>query len=97
MDFQRFKKSVSASEPPGGLSPAVLALWWDAKGDWQKAHVAAQEGDDKAGAWVHAYLHRKEGDAANAGYWYRRAGKAAATSSLEAEWEAIARALLQKA
>ena len=97
MDFAKFKKSVSASAPPGGLSAAALALWWDAKGDWDKAHAAAQEGEDKAGAWVHAYLHRKEGDLSNAGYWYRRAGKSAATSALAAEWEAIARALLNKA
>jgi hypothetical protein len=95
MDFQHFKKSVAAKAPPGGLSPAALALWWDAKGDWDKAHASAQEGEDKAGAWVHAYLHRKEGDLSNAGYWYRRAGKAVATSALEAEWEAIARALLK--
>jgi len=97
MDVAKFKKSVAAAAPPGGLSAAASALWWDAKGDWGKAHAAAQEGDDKAGAWVHAYLHRKEGDLSNAGYWYRRAGKSAATSSLKVEWEAIARALLKKA
>ncbi len=91
-----FKGSVSSSAPPKGLTLAMQALWWDAKGDWGKAHECAQAEEDEAGAWVHAYLHRKEGDLANAGYWYRRAGKAAATMPLAEEWEAIARALLEK-
>jgi hypothetical protein len=95
MDLASFKSSLSASTPPVPLAPALQALWWDAKGDWDKAHGCAQEQDDEAGAWVHAYLHRKEGDAANAGYWYRRAGKTPATLPLAQEWEAIARALLQ--
>jgi hypothetical protein len=94
MDLQTFKASVAAKAPPKDFDPAVQALWWDAKGDWNKAHDRAQAQDDAAGAWVHAYLHRKEGDAGNAAYWYRRAGKPAPTLSLEAEWEAIARALL---
>ena len=97
MDFASFKKSVAAKAPPKELSHAAQALWWDLKGDWDKAHAAAQKGEAKAGAWVHAYLHRKEGDSENAGYWYRRAGKSAATSSLAAEWEAIAKALLGEA
>ena len=94
MDFDAFRRSLSASEPPAGHAPALQALWWDAKGDWDKAHDCAQAQDDAAGAWVHAYLHRKEGDAANAGYWYRRAGRAAARHDLDEEWTAIARALL---
>ena len=97
MDFTTFKHSLAAKAPPKALSHAARALWWDAKGDWDKAHASAQKGEAKAGAWVHAYLHRKEGDAANAGYWYRRAGKTAAGGPLAAEWEAIARALLGKA
>jgi hypothetical protein len=95
MDLPRFKQSVSAKAPPKGLSSAVEALWWDAKGDWDKAHECAQAQDDKPGCWVHAYLHRKEGDPSNAGYWYRRAGKPPATVSLAAEWAAIAAALLE--
>jgi len=94
MDIAAFRASVEASAPSDHLSHALQALWYDAKGDWQTAHEHAQAQDDTAGAWVHAYLHRKEGDPANAGYWYRRAGHPAATESLEAEWESIATALL---
>jgi hypothetical protein len=94
MDLAAFKASLKKDRPPAGLSGAVAALWWDAKGDWDKAHACAQAQDDPAGAWVHAYLHRREGDAANAGYWYRRAGKKAEPGALAAEWEVIARALL---
>jgi hypothetical protein len=97
MDFAAFKASLSRAAPPGGLGMALSALWWDAKGAWDKAHDCAQAQDDAAGAWVHAYLHRKEGDQANAGYWYRRAGKAAATGSLAEEWQAIVRTLLREA
>jgi hypothetical protein len=94
MDSKALKASISATQPPPGLAMALQALWWDAKGDWQKAHECAQAEDDASGAWVHAYLHRKEGDLANAAYWYRRAEKPVASASLDAEWEAIARALL---
>jgi len=94
MTLEQFKLSLDANNPPSQLSPALAGLWWDAKGDWTKAHESAQVDEGPAGAWVHAYLHRKEGDASNAAYWYRRAGKPVAASSLEAEWEAIARALL---
>jgi hypothetical protein len=94
MDFEAFRRSLAEPEPPREISQAARGLWWDGRGEWAKAHECAQEQDDAAGAWVHAYLHRKEGDAGNAGYWYRRAGKAPATSSLAQEWEAIARALL---
>ncbi len=94
MDFETFKRSLAAPEPPDGLDAAAQALWWDARGDWQKAHRCAQEDEGKSGAWVHAFLHRKEGDLGNAGYWYRRAGKPVATTALEEEWTQIARALL---
>jgi hypothetical protein len=71
--------------------PLVLqALWWDAKGDWDKAHACAQADEGASGAAVHAYLHRKEPDLANAGYWYRRAGRSPAAGSLDQEWEALA-------
>ena len=94
MDLNAFKQSVSEAKPPANLSHALQALWWDAKGDWNQAHEHAQTQDDATGAWVHAYLHRKEGDAYNAGYWYRRAGKPAATVSLDDEWATISSALL---
>jgi hypothetical protein len=96
MTFDEFLLSTDAvgrTQPPEGLSSALGALWWDRKGDWDQAHAAAQAGVGREGAWVHAYLHRKEGDLGNAGYWYRRAGKPVATGSLSAEWESIARAL----
>ena len=94
MDLDAFNASLSAGSPPAGLSAALEALWWDAKGDWDKAHDCAQRHDDRAGAHVHAYLHRKEGDPANAGYWYRRAGKTPSTLSLDAEWTELVRAFL---
>lgn len=94
MDFRSFVDSTSAAEPPDGLPLGLQALWWDAKGDWDKAHQSAQQREDVAGNRVHAYLHRKEGDLPNAGYWYRRAGVAAVTGTLEAEWEMLVREFL---
>lgn len=76
-----------------GLDAAHAALWWAARGEWDRAHEAAQSGIWMEADWVHAYLHRVEGDPENARYWYGRAGKAEATGPLDAEWEAIARAL----
>jgi len=81
---------------PATLPPLLRALWHDARGEWHAAHQLAQEVDDADGAWVHAYLHRKEGDADNAGYWYRRANQPVATDALPAEWERIATALLNR-
>ena len=92
-DFARSSREDAA--PPPGLAPPLLALWWDGRGDWDRAHAAAaadEEGRDAA--WVHAYLHRREGDAGNARYWYRRAGRPVATAPLAAEWHEIAAALL---
>ena len=94
MTLDEFRASLSAKSPPPNLPAPLVALWHDARGDWEAAHRVAQDVEDDAGAWVHAYLHRKEGDIANAGYWYRRAGKPAASGSLDAEWRAIATALL---
>jgi hypothetical protein len=91
-----FRDSLAADRPPGGLRAAAVALWWDARGDWAAAHERAQAQDDADGAWVHAYLHRKEGDLANAGYWYRRAGRPVAAGALEEEWRAIAEVLLRR-
>jgi hypothetical protein len=94
MTLPEFKATLGRATPPP-LAPALLALWHDAKGDWDAAHNTAQAIEDATGAWVHAYLHRKEGDASNAAYWYRRAGKAIAKESLETEWESIVTALLE--
>ena len=94
MDLPDFRASLSLASPPSNLSPALRALWLDARGDWDGAHEAAQADAGGAGDWVHAYLHRKEGDAGNAAYWYRRAGKPVCRTSLDEEWEAIASALL---
>jgi hypothetical protein len=80
----------------GEFEGALLALWWDGKGDWAKAHEIAQDVDGVDGAWVHAFLHRKEGDLSNAGYWYRQAGKGVATGDLQVEWEAMVRELLER-
>ncbi len=77
-----------------GFSGALLALWLDAHGDWEKAHEVAQDAAGPGGAWVHAYLHRKEGDLGNAGYWYRRAGRAVASGDLRVEWEGIVQEML---
>ena len=94
MKFAAFRESIRAAKPPAGLSEALQALWWEAKGDWDKAHELAQAGEGKAGDWVHAYLHRKEGDPSNAAYWYKRVGRPASTLSLDSEWEEIARDML---
>ena len=76
------------------FSGALLALWWDDRGDWEKAHEVAQDVEGSDGAWVHAYLHRKEGELGNAGYWYRRSGRAIGTGDLRLEWEGIVREML---
>ena len=96
MDSKAFKRSIAEAAPPAGLELAIQALWWAEKGDWQKAHECAQAQDDATGAWVHAHLHREEGDLGNAGYWYRRAGRPVADGALAVEREAIARALLDR-
>ena len=94
MTFDQFEASLTGATPPTGLSTPLVALWHDAKGDWNTSHNLAQEVEDADGAWVHAYLHRKEGDAANARYWYHRAGLPSSAASLNEEWEEIVRALL---
>jgi hypothetical protein len=92
--FETFEASLGDSAPPADLDPMVQALWHEAKGDWATAHRLAQAQDDAEGAWVHAYLHRVEGDLANAGYWYRRAGKPVSQAPLRDEWTTIVQALL---
>ena len=94
MTFEAFKESLRHSSPPAGLPPLLAALWHDARGDWARAHNITQDIESSDAAWVHAYLHRKEGDLGNAGYWYRRADRQTATDALEAEWDRLVRALL---
>jgi hypothetical protein len=89
-----FRASLSAAAPAKGLALPLAALWWAAKGEWNQAHSIVQEEDSTDAAWVHAYLHRVEGDLGNASYWYRKAGQPVAKDSLEAEWERIASALI---
>jgi hypothetical protein len=97
MDFDGYERSLAETEAPHGLSLALQALWWERKGDWPRAHKYAQRQEDAEGAWVHAYLHRVEGDMNNAGGWYRRAGKPVSTAPLAEEWADIARVLLGSA
>ena len=94
MNLNDFQDSLAQDMPPEGLSDALLALWWDANGNWARAHGFAQDDTSVEGSWVHAYLHRVEGDLSNAGYWYRRAGKPASRAPLADEWREIAGALL---
>ena len=83
-----------SSTRAANLPPLLHALWHEARGDWDRAHSITQEIDSPDAAWMHAYLHRKEGDTSNAGYWYGRAGRSAFTGSLHAEWTALATHLL---
>jgi hypothetical protein len=92
MTLDEFEATLKSTPPR--LPPLLLALWHDANGDWDKAHTLAQDVNDPRGAWVHAYLHRKEGDLGNASYWYRRANQPIATDSLDDEWTRIVSALL---
>ena len=95
MSVGPFEASLHHSEPPEGWSPALQPLWWDAHGDWDKAHSFVQLDEaDRQCAWVHAYLHRKEGDLSNASYWYRRSGHPIATGPLTDERRSIASTLL---
>lgn len=96
-EVQAFRGTFSGAAPPADADLALQALWWAGKGDWERAHGCAQqrEGDPDCDL-VHAYLHRVEGDQANAAYWYRRAGQPVATGALDAEWDAIAARLLAR-
>ena len=89
-----FKRSLTKAKPPDGISSALAGLWWAGKDDWAKAHKLVMDEAGADCAWVHAYLHRVEGDLDNARYWYRQARRSAATGDLEAEWAAITATLL---
>lgn len=94
MTIEQFRATLDQAAAPETLSPALRAMWEDAKGRWNAAHAIAQDIGDQTGSWIHAYLHRKEGDLGNAGYWYRRAGKPVAHDTLDEEWNRIVSALL---
>ena len=89
-----FRTSLSGAAPAPDLDAPLAGLWWAAKGSWDQAHKIVQDESSADAAWVHAYLHRVEGDLGNAGYWYRRAGKPVTSGSLETEWERMLSALL---
>lgn len=95
MTLDDFRKSLAETGPPSEISLALAGLWWDAKGDWTRAHECAQQVETGDGAWVHAYLHRKEGDQSNAAYWYGRAGKPVSSKPLDREWLEIVKQLLE--
>ncbi len=94
MTLSEFKRSLAKSKPPASLTPALQALWWAGKDKWDQAHDIVMNGSGKDCAWVHAHLHRVEGDLENARYWYKQAGKPEASDSLANEWAAIASELL---
>ena len=94
MDYASFKQSLKKESPPVDLPPALAGLWWAGKDKWDAAHRIVMEEADANCAWVHAHLHRVEGDLDNARYWYRRAGRPEASGPLADEWSAIAQALL---
>lgn len=88
-DYTEFEATLLASHPPSDWPEGLKALWFDAKGDWEASHDIAQEMHNSLGSWIHAYLHRKEGDRFNAGYWYRQANRPFSKLSLEEELREI--------
>ncbi|MGC1241786.1 MAG: hypothetical protein WA874_09360 [Chryseosolibacter sp.] len=95
MTLEAFKSSLSQPHPPQGLSNLLQAMWHEGKNDWEQAHNIAQDIQSSEGSWIHAYLHRKEGDQGNAAYWYHRAGKPLPRVPLDQEWEQIVSAFLR--
>lgn len=94
MTRKEFDASLTAEHPPEDLPAELKALWYDRNGDWKRAHELVQDESSQESAWVHAYLHRKEGDLSNASYWYQRCGKPVCSDTLDREWERITSALL---
>lgn len=97
MDIGEFKRSLEQASPPDRLGAELGALWHAAKGEWDKAHALVQNEESADAAWVHAHLHRIEGDLSNAGYWYRLADRSRSEIPLPEEWDEIADCLLTKA
>ena len=95
MTTAEFKKSLNESRPPDGVTDLLRAIWYDCKGGWETSQNIAQDIESNEGSWVHAYLHRKEGDVGNAGYWYNRAGRKFPKYSLDEEWAEIVGMLLR--
>jgi hypothetical protein len=95
MRYEEFIESLSGTQLPENLSPTLSALWYDGKENWNMSHEIAQEIHDSSGSWIHAYLHRKEGDISNARYWYSMAGKPVPNASLKEEWESLVRHFLK--
>lgn len=94
MTKDEFKNSLSATQPPHGVSPVLEAMWHQANGNWDQAHEIAQSQKSRDGDWVHAFLHRDEGDLSNASYWYRRADKPVASGPIADEWEQLVDAFI---
>ena len=97
MKFEEFKASLKQEAPPAGITASLAALWYAGKGDWEQAHNIAQDIPTPEGSWVHAWLHRQEGDEWNANYWYNRAGRSNPGNALEQEWEEMVATLLGSA
>ena len=94
MKYEQYKQTLLLKDPPNDFSVYLKALWFDGKDDWEKAHNTIQDVEDATASWIHAYLHRKEGDSGNADYWYRGAGRKRPSAGLDEEWETIVRALI---
>ncbi|MFY9801883.1 MAG: hypothetical protein WA211_00650 [Candidatus Acidiferrales bacterium] len=97
MNLAEFKSTLAKDQPPAALSAPLAALWWDAKGDWTRAHDLVDELESPDGMAVHAYLHRKGGQIENADYWYARAGRTHERPTPDAEWQSLAESLLPPA
>jgi hypothetical protein len=95
MNFEQFKASTGAADPPVGLPATLIALWWDGKGDWARAHALVDDLETAYGMAVHAYQHPKEGVAWNSDYWYSKAGRGYHRPTLDAEWDALVEGLLE--
>ena len=96
MTYEEFKEHCNSGVAEPELSPYLVALWYDATGNWERAHEIVQEIPDRNASWIHAYLHRKEGDSGNASYWYSQAAKSICDDSLEEEWGSLVRNFLNQ-
>ena len=94
MHLEEFIQSIKEESPPEGLSEPLEAMWHAHKGDWERAHNIAQSISSELGSWIHAYLHRVEGDLGNAGYWYRRSNRPSHSGSTDAEADEIINSIL---